>query len=64
MGAMSYCPRGVRLARMVALSYHFGAIMDGDQKGQSGRQKPMAGRHRKLKNIVCRGGRVGRELGE
>jgi hypothetical protein len=52
---MSYRLRGVRLAPMVTLSYHSGAIMDEDRKGQSGRQKLMAGRHRNLKNIVCRG---------
>jgi hypothetical protein len=29
---MSYRSPGVRLARVVTLSYHSGAIMDGDQK--------------------------------
>jgi len=55
MGEMSYRPPGVRLARVVALSYHCGAIMDGDQKANRGDKKLMAGRHRNLKNIVCRG---------
>ena len=55
MGVMSYRLPGVRLARMVTLSYHSGAIMDGDQKANRGDKKLMAGRHRNLKNIVCRG---------
>jgi len=52
---MSYRPAGFRLAPLVALSYHSGAIMDGDQKANRGDKKLMAGRHRNLKNIVCRG---------
>jgi len=55
MGPMSYCPLGVRLARLVTLSYHSGVIMVEDQKANRGDKKLMAGRHRNLKNIVCRG---------
>jgi hypothetical protein len=61
---MSYRPPGVRLARVVTLSYHSAAIMDGDQKGQSGDKKLMAGRHRNLKTLSAGGGQVGREFGE
>jgi len=61
MGEMSYRPPGVRLARVVALSYHCGAIMDGDQKANRGDKKLMAGRHRKLMNMSAGGGQVGRE---
>src|SRR5947207_9102846 len=38
-GANVLSSASVRLARVVALSYHFSAIMDGDQSGQSGRQE-------------------------
>jgi hypothetical protein len=64
MGEMSYRPPGVRLARVVALSYHCGAIMDGDQKANRGDKKLMAGRHRNLKNMSAGGRQVGRDLGE
>jgi hypothetical protein len=43
-----------RQAGGVTLSYHSGAIMDGDQKGQSGRQETMVGRHRNREHC-CRG---------
>jgi len=39
MGPMSYRPHSVRLARVVALSYHSGAIMDEDQKANRGDKK-------------------------
>ena len=55
MEQMSDRPSAVRLARVVALSYHSVAIMDGDQKANRGDKKPKAGRDRNLKNIVCRG---------
>jgi len=34
------------------------------KKANQGDKKLMAGRHRNLKNIVCRGRQVGREFGE
>jgi hypothetical protein len=36
MGPMSYRSPGVRLARLVTLSYHSGAIMVEDQKANRG----------------------------